>query len=397
MNIDFTEIPAGNKGGKEQDTFELFACDFLESLGYEILLRPSRGNDGKKDLIVQNNSVPGTTSDSKTKWLVSCKHHAHSDKGVNDTDEPDISDRVKKHKCHGFLGFYSTIPTSTLSNKLADFREQFISTIYDHSRIEKEIHSLKDKERILATYFPRSKEKWEINNNVAKDLPKRKAREVEDNICNYKTPIVNESQLEIIRTAIIQIDIAKIRFEFNYDWAKSEAIFNKFYIYVDFRNEIIAREVLSFLNIYVSSAARHQMPSTVASGIHGLVLTFFPSSYGDDERELRIENGEQCIYIGFHLAYDAFIHSGNFGVAEWGLNTWKFIYRESKRNGYTELTDLVLKQYEELEHTLKRPERNDLGNARELVKIFKEDLDTYDLSFPVLPEYLYKLVTSSDE
>lgn len=144
MNIDFKEIPLANKGGKDQDIFELFTRDFLESVGYEIVQSPSRGPDGKKDLIVKCNSVPGKTSDSKIKWLVSCKHFAHSGKGVSDTDEPDISDRLDKHKCHGFLGFYSTIPNSTLSDKLSSLNERFVSTIYDHSRIEKEIHSFKD-------------------------------------------------------------------------------------------------------------------------------------------------------------------------------------------------------------------------------------------------------------
>lgn len=205
-----------------------------------------------------------------------------------------------------------------------------------------------------------------------------------------------ERLLDTSRTAIIQIEIAKIIAEFTYDWTKSEAVLNKFYTYVDFRNEIIAREILNFLCVHVSSAARHKMPSSIASEIQGLVLTYFPSSYGDDEKTMRIENGKQCVYIGFHLAYDALIYTNNFRVAEWGLNIWKFIYREAKRNKLPELVDAVLQQYKELEGTLKRPERNDLGNARELVKIFKDDLETYDLSFPPLPQYLYKIVTSSD-
>lgn len=205
-----------------------------------------------------------------------------------------------------------------------------------------------------------------------------------------------EKLLEITRIALIQIEIAKIKHEFTYDWSKSEDLFNRFYIYVDFRNEIIARDVLSFLNIHVSSGARSQMPSSVASSIFGLVLTYFSSSFGEEDSELRIENGKECIYSGFHLAYDALIYSGNYRVAEWGLSIWKFIYRESKRKGHTELTDLVLKKYEELEQTLNRPERNDLVNAKELVKIFKDNLETYDLSFPVLPEHLYKLVKQFD-
>ena len=395
MNIDFTEIPVANKGGKDQDTFELFACDFLESLGYDIIQRPSRGPDGKKDLIVQSNSVPGTTSDSKTKWLVSCKHNAHSGKGVSDTDEPDISDRLNKHKCHGFLGFYSTIPNATLSEKLASMSERFVSTIYDHSRIEKEIHSLKDKERILATYFPKSREKVIVEHKPVNDIVLEERNEEVESICNYRQQNDVENLLEISRTALIQIELAKIKSEFTYDWAKSEDSLNKLYVYSDFRNEIIAREVLSFLNHNVSSAARSGMPSDIANIIDGLVLTYFPSSYDNKEKELRIENGKECIYIGFNLTYDAFIYTNNFEVAQWGLSIWKFIYRESKRNNMPELVEAVLNQYKELERTLDRPERNDLENAKQLVAVFKEDLDTYDLSFPPLPEHLYQLIQNS--
>lgn len=395
MNIDFTEIPVANKGGKDQDTFELFASDFFESLGYDIIQRPSRGPDGKKDLIVQSNSVPGTTSDSKTKWLVSCKHNAHSGKGVSDTDEPDISDRLNKHKCHGFLGFYSTIPNATLSEKLASMNDRFVSTIYDHSRIEKEIHSLKDKERILATYFPKSKEKFTIEQQLKNAFETKEIKENKELACNFDPQNEFNNLLEVSRTALVQIELAKIKSEFTRDWGEMEQILDKLYIYVDFTNEIIASEIFNILNHRISSATRSGMPSNIACSIDGLVLTYFPSSYGDTERELRIENGKSCIYIGFNLTYDAFIYTNNFEVAQWGLSIWKFIYRESKRNNMPELVEAVLSQYKELERTLDRPERNDLENAKQLVAVFKEDLDTYDLSFPPLPEHLYQLIQNS--
>lgn len=46
MIIDFKEIPQANKGGGNQDSFELFAQDFFEYLGYEIVEQPFRGADG---------------------------------------------------------------------------------------------------------------------------------------------------------------------------------------------------------------------------------------------------------------------------------------------------------------------------------------------------------------
>ncbi len=61
------------------------------------------------------------------------------------------------------------------------------------------------------------------------------------------------------------------------------------------------------------------------------------------------------------------------------------------------LVEEVLKQYNELEETLKRPERNDLGNAQELVRFFKSDLETSGLAFPPLPDYLYQLIMKPDK
>ena len=51
--IDFKEIARANTGNGNQDSFELFARDFLNTLGYIIISEPSRGADGGKDLIVK--------------------------------------------------------------------------------------------------------------------------------------------------------------------------------------------------------------------------------------------------------------------------------------------------------------------------------------------------------
>src|SRR5262245_13521955 len=105
--IDFQEIPASNSSNGDQDLFELFTRDFLEALGFEIEEGPGRGIDRGRDLIVSE-TVAGTISDQKKRWIVSVKHNAHSGKSVNDNVEPDPIGRVRKHKADGFIGFYST-------------------------------------------------------------------------------------------------------------------------------------------------------------------------------------------------------------------------------------------------------------------------------------------------
>ena len=85
MMRDFKEIPEANKGTGLQDTFELFTRDFLSFLGYRIVQDPDRGADGKKDLIVEE-IIAGITREYTIRWLVSCKHFAHSGNSVKDSD-----------------------------------------------------------------------------------------------------------------------------------------------------------------------------------------------------------------------------------------------------------------------------------------------------------------------
>ncbi len=163
MLINFNEIPQANLGNGLQDTFELFCRDFLEEIGFEIIQHPNRGADGKKDLIVIE-IREGVTGKSYIKWLVSCKHYSHSGKAVSQDDEPDILDRVRAHDCQGFLGFYSTIPTSSLNSKLERLKDKMEFQIYDKERIEKKLLGFSKGIKLAKRYFPNSIKNY-LNNN----------------------------------------------------------------------------------------------------------------------------------------------------------------------------------------------------------------------------------------
>jgi hypothetical protein len=153
--VDFKEIPVANSGSGDQDTFEFFARDFFWALGYEIEEGPSRGADRGKDLIVVE-PLFGILSQVKRRWLVSCKHHAHTGSSVVEKDEIDIIGRVVKFKCDGFIAFYSTLPSSGLSATFNDLRDRTAIEVLDRARIE---HFLVTKERlkqVLKIYFPNS-------------------------------------------------------------------------------------------------------------------------------------------------------------------------------------------------------------------------------------------------
>lgn len=388
MIIDFKEIPKANDGNGEQDRFEQFACDFLETIGYKIIRRPDRGPDGKKDLIVSESRI-GIGGETTVKWIVSCKHNAFTGSAVKDTDEVDIYDRVIKHKCQGFLGFYSTLPSSSLSNKLYELNDRIETKTFDSVRIERELLQNNQKERILASYFPISHDKYRQN------LLSEESTLLENKV-QFPIYVTEEDILRISKTAIILLEIEKIKEEyFNSRWDRKNDILSKLYRFSNHSNEKIAEAIFYFL-ASVAHLTSIKNPSSIASSIHSLILTFFPSSYRINEKE-RIENGKQCIHIGYDLAYDAFIHLENYKIAEFGLSILKYIYREGKRKEMFELKKLVLNQYEELTQTLGRPERTDLDNAKEFVKIFKDDIETNDLSFPILPTHLMDLTLIDDE
>jgi hypothetical protein len=157
--IDFTEIPQANAAGGQQDTFELFARDFLEDYGFLIEQTPGRGSDGGRDLLVIERRS-GVAAETLFRWLVSCKHYAHSGKAVGVDDELNIGDRVTAAKADGFLGFYSTLPSAGLITRLNELNAQFAHTIFDRSKIEAEILKTSHASVLLKRFFPKSHAKW---------------------------------------------------------------------------------------------------------------------------------------------------------------------------------------------------------------------------------------------
>lgn len=177
--LDFKEIPEAHITTGLQDTFELFARDFLAFMGYDIITDPDRGADGGVDLIVEEKRS-GVGGETIIRWLVSCKHKAHSGKSVSPTDDGNISDRVIANKCQGFIGFYSTLASSGQSRNLEGMKPNIESQIYDKEKIEKElVHSARGL-KIAERYFPLSLAAWKTENpepaKIFQDKPSLKCK-----------------------------------------------------------------------------------------------------------------------------------------------------------------------------------------------------------------------------
>ena len=161
--LDFKEIPEAHKTSGLQDTFELFARDFLSFMGYKIITDPDRGADGGVDLIVEEKRT-GVGGETIIRWLVSCKHKAFSGNSVSPTDDANIRDRVEANNCQGFIGFYSTLASTGLSTNLEGMKGKVEYQVYDREKIEGQLlHSAKGLE-IAERYFPISLSEWKTEN-----------------------------------------------------------------------------------------------------------------------------------------------------------------------------------------------------------------------------------------
>lgn len=148
--IDFKEIPDG-------EVWEQFARDFLTEVGFQVETPPDRGADGGKDLLITER-LAGKLNAYPFRWLVSCKHNAVSGKAVSETDEPNIRERLESFRADGFLGFYSTVPSSGLNTRLAALRnEQKIRDyrIFDSREIENHLIRV-GYSKLIMRYLPNS-------------------------------------------------------------------------------------------------------------------------------------------------------------------------------------------------------------------------------------------------
>lgn len=113
--------------GMTPEEWEFFAIDFLSSIGFTIERFPSRGQDtGRDGLVSLNHNI----------YLVSCKHYLASNKAVGLPDEPSIIDRIVQNSANGFIGFYSTLLSTSLDERFIQLSNSGYECIcYDGNKI----------------------------------------------------------------------------------------------------------------------------------------------------------------------------------------------------------------------------------------------------------------------
>jgi hypothetical protein len=124
-------------------------------MGFYIESDPNRGADGGKDILVSE-QIEGMVGNYRVKWLVSCKHNAKSGVAVNEKIELNILERVNGFGAEGFIGVYSTIASSGLTNRLNQLKDTGAIKdykIFDHKLIENYLINI-GFSNLLMRYFP---------------------------------------------------------------------------------------------------------------------------------------------------------------------------------------------------------------------------------------------------
>jgi hypothetical protein len=202
--------------------------------------------------------------------------------------------------------------------------------------------------------------------------------------------ITDENLFRAALDASIIVEILKIKSAFfeEQDWEKKYKILQEIRIYSDCRSIRVSYETIQFL----SKVADIALTSDIACSITFIASDFFPYPENSKEKKHVSEFSKIACDMAFAISYDALIHLENLSIASWGLSLFKDIYERAKRFKMPEIIDYVMHEFLELEQTLIRPERNDLENAKRLVRSFKDDLGKRGIYPKDLPEDLYNLI-----
>lgn len=163
--LDFREIRSPNPNYVETkrnsigqsdfpDDFELFAKEFFQLVRkWRVFKHVSNGPDGGIDLGVEEATERGLI-----RWLVSCKHKAHSNIPVKDSDENrNLLALLSEWECDGFIPFYTTVPSAKLDVIIRGIEKSGkLVKRYIKDDIERDLLRNPDGISLAARYFPKS-------------------------------------------------------------------------------------------------------------------------------------------------------------------------------------------------------------------------------------------------
>lgn len=158
--LDFKELPTTGTD------FELLVREVLFAQGLDTTWS-GLGADGGKDLICIER-IPSIFRSSTRRWLIQCKHFAHSGRSVGLADVDSIVDSCAQHGAEGYILATSTYVSSGLANRLDSINSnpeiRLGASYIDSAMIERMLltpHMLHAAQR----FFPKSaaKDDWSVS------------------------------------------------------------------------------------------------------------------------------------------------------------------------------------------------------------------------------------------
>ncbi|MGG3562737.1 restriction endonuclease [Neobacillus rhizosphaerae] len=157
--IDYTELPSNGVA------FEQLIRELLIRSGFEVHWT-GVGPDGGKDLIFYER-VPGKLAPFQRKWLVSCKHYAHSGQSVGLKDVSSIIDECEAIGAEGFLLVCSTQPSSSVVKRFEEIegRRNLLIRYWDGVELERQLNNPSTLP-LIHLFFPKTSKEvgWKIFN-----------------------------------------------------------------------------------------------------------------------------------------------------------------------------------------------------------------------------------------
>jgi hypothetical protein len=158
--IDFTELP------EDGVSFEQLIREMFIREGYDVHWT-GVGPDGGRDLVVIE-KVKGPLSYFERKWLIQCKHKAHSGKSVGLNELDGIVDACRAIGAEGFLLACSTQPSASLVKRLEELNQTMgiVTAFWDSIEIEKRLFQ-PNSFPLIHIFFPKTSTKvgWKIYNS----------------------------------------------------------------------------------------------------------------------------------------------------------------------------------------------------------------------------------------
>jgi len=157
--INFKELPV------DGILFEQFVRELYMREGYEIHWT-GVGSDGGRDLVLTE-KLTGSLSTKERKWLISCKHRAHSGKSVGVKELGDFSADCNAIDAEGFILACSTQPSSATIKRLdeSSSSKKILTRYEDAISLEKKLMH-PNTFNLINQFFPLSAKsfEWQIYN-----------------------------------------------------------------------------------------------------------------------------------------------------------------------------------------------------------------------------------------